>query len=284
VSLAPPLPPAAPATLVRAVGAGAAADRVGHAFAAGYQAALRALVPALPEGGVASLLATEAGGAHPSAIATRLDAGALTGEKTFASQGEEADWLLVLATAGDEPAPAGGRPRKRLRLVRVPRGAAGVTVEPLPLTPFCPEVRHARVRLTGVRVRDEDVLPGDGWTDHVKPFRTIEDLHVFGAVLAYVWGVGARHRFPAAPREALSALFASLAALAAADPRAAGTHLALAGTIALARRVLADLEPAWADVDEAERARWQRDQGLLRVAEAARAARTAAAWGALAGA
>lgn len=48
-----------------AVRGGAAADRAGFAFAAGYQAVLCALVPDLPGPGPFSLAATEAGGAQP---------------------------------------------------------------------------------------------------------------------------------------------------------------------------------------------------------------------------
>src|SRR5205814_202856 len=51
-----------------AIVGGFAADRLGYAFAAGYEAALRALVPDLPRDTVASLCITERGGAHPAAI------------------------------------------------------------------------------------------------------------------------------------------------------------------------------------------------------------------------
>src|SRR4051794_29963976 len=53
---------------------GADADRAAYAFAAGYQAALRALVPSLPRDAMASLCATEQGGAHPKNIRTTLAA------------------------------------------------------------------------------------------------------------------------------------------------------------------------------------------------------------------
>ena len=57
--------------LTAAIRGAAATSSVGGAFLAGYQAALRALVPDLPDGLVA-LCATEEGGAHPRAIATLL--------------------------------------------------------------------------------------------------------------------------------------------------------------------------------------------------------------------
>ncbi len=57
----------------RAVAGGFLADRIGYAFAAGYEAALRRLAPDLPEGPIVSLCITEKEGAHPRAIKARLD-------------------------------------------------------------------------------------------------------------------------------------------------------------------------------------------------------------------
>ena len=39
---------------------------------------------------------------------------------------------------------------------------------------FVPEISHAEVELDRVKVSDADVLPGDGYDDYLKPFRTIE--------------------------------------------------------------------------------------------------------------
>jgi acyl-CoA dehydrogenase len=266
-----------PRAYARGVRGGVAADRVGVAFAAGYQAALRALVPSLVEDGVASLAASEAGGAHPRAIASALTPAAggfvLNGTKTFATQGPDAEVLLVLANAGTD---ASGH--ADLRLVRVRRGAPGLVLTPSPPTPFCPEIGHAQLVFTDTPVASGDVLPGDGWTDWVKPFRTVEDVHVHGAVLAYVLGVAARHAWSAAAHEELAALLVAFGALAARSPTDPATHLAVAGAIALARRVLDAHAALWESVAADERDRWRRDQPLLRVAEKARTARTAAAW------
>src|SRR5436305_889000 len=56
-----------------AVASGFHADRVGFAFAGGYHAALRRLVPSLDAEHLAALAATEEGGARPSAIRTTLE-------------------------------------------------------------------------------------------------------------------------------------------------------------------------------------------------------------------
>ena len=48
------------------------------------------------------------------------------------------------------------------------------------------EIPHAEVGLDRVRVEASAVLPGDGYADYVKPFRTIEDAHVHCALLGYL--------------------------------------------------------------------------------------------------
>ena len=76
-------------------------------------------MPGLPDGAVPALCATEAGGAHPRAIASSLTpdpAGGqrLSGQKRFATFAHDADILLVVASMG---ADAAGR--NRLRVARV---------------------------------------------------------------------------------------------------------------------------------------------------------------------
>jgi hypothetical protein len=56
-------------------------------------------------------------------------------------------------------------------------------------------------------------------------------------------------------------------------------HLALAGALRGARRLVADSEPHWTLAAEPARARWERDKVLLTVADNARGKRAEAAWG-----
>jgi len=119
----------------RAVRGGHAADRLGYAFAAGYGAALSALVPGVPPH--TSLCATEEGGAQ---------------------------------------------------VVKVDPRAPGVTLTEMPPPPFALEIGHAEVRLDTM-VSPEAVLPGDGYDAYLKPFRTVEDVHVHGARLGWMLGL-----------------------------------------------------------------------------------------------
>src|SRR4051812_18894114 len=179
----------------RAILAGARARKVADAFLAGYQAALRALIPTLPGDRLSCLCATEEGGAHPRAIATRLERdGAgyrLTGRKRWVTGGPLADLLLGVASTGLDDAG-----KNRLRLVRVDAHAPGVTLHPMPETPFTPEIPHAEVELAGVQLGEDALEPGDGYDRYLKPFRTVEDCHVHAAVLAYVLGVARRSGWP----------------------------------------------------------------------------------------
>jgi len=263
-------------TLDRALIGGTCADRLGFAFAAGYGEALRALVPDLD--GITALCITEAKGNHPRAIETTLvPTGAgyeLTGHKKWATVGSLASSLLVAAKLGDES----GRPV--LRMVRVAANAPGVRVVPM-TTAFVPEIPHAEIELARVAVRHDDVLPGDGYTQYIKPFRTVEDLHVHAALLGYLIGVCRRHALAHEHVEHLLALAMSTRALAAVDRDAPSTHLALAGVLSLIAPVVAAIERVWPAGEERER--WQRDRVLLGVAGAARAARRDKAWSVLDG-
>lgn len=256
-----------------AVRGGALADRLGYAFVAGYEAALSALLPSRDRARAAALCATEAGGAHPRAIATTIAGGALNGEKTFVTLGEHAEALYVLAREAGER-DAEGRPR--LVLVCVDRSASGVAITPLPPAPFVPEIPHAKVSFTEVRAFER--LPGDGWADYVRPFRTVEDLHVHAALVGWLAAIAVRNDWPREAIARAAAVLLSLRELSTRDPSSPLTHLALAGVIDLARALVRDLEPAWRSAGEEERARWERDRPLLDVAGKARAARLERAW------
>lgn len=265
--------------VARAWVAGAWMDRIGYAFASGYRSALEALVPDLR--GPAVLAATEAGGGHPRAIHTRLTpepdgGGRLQGEKAWCTLGPHAELLLVVARIGEDDA---GRPQ--LRLVRVSPEAHGVGVATMPELPFVPEIPHATLTLADVRVAPADILPGDGYADYLKPFRTIEDVHVFAALtghtLARLWA----GRAPTPLIERGLALSAALLQLATESPRAPTTHLALAAALADGRALLEAATPHVAPPDSLEAQRWRRDLPLLDLAGRARAARAEAARAAL---
>jgi len=263
----------------RALVAGARADRLGFAFVGGYQAALTMLCG--PADGVRSLCITEATGNSPRDIATTLVSApthgfTLTGRKKWATGAPFATELIVAAKIGTDTSG-----RNQIRLARVATRAPGVRLVPS-RTAFVPEIPHAEVELDGVPVAEADLLRGDGYDDYIKPFRTIEDIHVHAALLGYLIGVAHRRAFRRDTIESLLALAVTIRALAHADAKAPTTHVALAGTFALVAREVTAIETAWAAVPDEEWHRWQRDRVLLQVAGKAREARRDKAWSLLA--
>lgn len=261
-----------------ALAGGFRADRLGFAFASGYHAALRSLFTGMPRDHRAALCATEAGGAHPSAIQTRLTGGdgggplRLSGSKGFVTLGTAADTLFVVASEGlDEQG------RNRLRVVMIDAHREGVHLNVLPETPFVPEVPHAELQLTNVKVSPDEVLPGDGYTRYLKPFRTVEDCHVHAALLGWLLQVGRRSGWPERVQDEVLALAATIRGLALADPTSPAVHVALGGALDLCQRLVKGLEEWWPQVDAPTRERWERDKALLGVAGKARAKRREAA-------
>ena len=262
----------------RAIVGGAWADRLGFAFAGGYQAALQALVP--EHGGVGALCVTEAKGNAPKHIETTLTAVGdhyeLAGTKKWATAAPLATQLLVAATTGRD-----AEGRNQIRLVRVAADAPGLTLRPSS-APFVPEIPHAEVTLDKVIVREQDLLPGDGYSEYIKPFRTVEDAHVHAALYGYMIGVARRHAFVRELVEQLVAASLAVRAIALADPKSPMTHFALAGSIAQIGKLVVEIERAWEAAPDDEYARWKRDRPLLNVAQAARTTRRENAWASLA--
>jgi alkylation response protein AidB-like acyl-CoA dehydrogenase len=257
---------------------GFAADRVGWAFAAGYQAALRRLRPSLPADAIAAFCVTEEGGNRPRDIATRIAPDGrggwrVTGAKRWTTLGPDSSLLLVVGRLPDPEAQ--GRPR--LAVAQVAAGTPGLELLPMPPTRFVPEVPHAQVRLDAVAAAA--LLPGDGWDAYVKPFRTIEDVHVTLAVLAYLLREARARAWPAAFVERLVAAIQLLGTLSDAAPDAPPTQVALAGALQFAQAAYADAGALWSQQpDDPAARRWARDTALFAVAGSARARRAERAW------
>lgn len=264
-------------SVARAIAGGAACDRAGGAFASGYVEALRKMVPAVGDRAVA-LAATEAGGAHPRAIATRLERHGddllLDGEKRFVTLAGACDAAIVIASEGEREG------KNRLAAVLVPLDRAGVACAPVPPTPFAPEVPHSVVTFRAVVVTPDERLPGDGYDDYLKPFRTVEDIHVMAALTAWVATVWrATGRAASDHVEELAALALAFVELGELGPGAATTHRALAGALAAVDRALARGEALWQSADTDTQERWRRDRAILSVAGKVRALRLARARG-----
>ncbi len=262
----------------QAIIGGFVADRVGWAFASGYQAALRAMFPDAPGDRICALCVTEADGNSPKAIRSSLtksgDEWKLEGSKRWTTLGPES--ALFFVAARDE---AASRDRASIRIARVDSSAQGLKIEKMPATKFVPEVSHAQLEFTDLKLDESAVLPGDGYEQFVKPFRTIEDVHVQAAVLSYLMREGQRLSWPEHWLERLSALLASLGKLSDMPPSNPETHIALAGALTIGAGLVGETDEFWKrTATDPAALRWWRDRELLKVAASAREQRTRRAW------
>ncbi|WIF68788.1 acyl-CoA dehydrogenase family protein [Metapseudomonas otitidis] len=239
----------------------------GLAFLAGYQGALRLLWPSAPRS-LGALCVTEARSVRPAEMQVRLDGLSLNGRKDFVTAADAADWLLVAAREEAD----GEAPRLALTVVR--NGAPGVRIEPLPALPLMPDIPHARLHLDGAHC---ERLAGDGWNAYVKPFRSLEDLHVLAAVSAWLLGVGQDSGWPPALRMRLLGLLAGAAEVARLCATSPVMHVMLAGLFAEFDGLRSELDAAFASGPAPWATLWTRDRGLLAIAGAARATRLAKA-------
>jgi acyl-CoA dehydrogenase len=262
----------------QAIIGGFVADRVGWAFASGYQAALRALFPDAPADRICALCVTEADGNSPKAIKSSLrrngSGWTLDGAKRWTTLGPEG--ALFFVAARDD---AASGERASIRIARVDSTAQGMKIESMPATKFVPEVPHAQLQFENVKVSESDILPGDGYDLYVKPFRTVEDIHVQAAVLAYLMREGQRLSWPQGWLERLSALLAAMGKLSDMPAAHAETHIALAGALTIGGGLIEETEAFWLkSATDPAAMRWARDRALLTVAGKARELRTQRAW------
>jgi len=267
----------------RAIAGGFDADRVAWAFASGYQAALHALFPGIPEDRICALCVTEADGNSPRAIRSTLrkagDGWVLDGAKRWTTLGPSG--ALFLVAARDD---AASGERAAIRLARVDSGARGVSVQVMQPTRFVPEVPHAQLQFDGVALAADALLPGDGYEQYVKPFRTVEDAHVNAAVIAYLVREARRLAWPPSWVERAVAHLHALRAIAAENASHPATHIALAGALANGAALFEEANEHWAQTpDDAAAPRWTRDRDLFATAGKARALRTQRAWERLTG-
>ncbi|MBW1899662.1 MAG: acyl-CoA dehydrogenase family protein [Deltaproteobacteria bacterium] len=266
-----------------AIAGGFLADRVSYAFAAGYHSSLHRLVPSLPFDTITAFCVTEEEGGHPRAIKTKMESVKsnedglslfrLNGTKKFITCAGEAELLVVAVSTG-----VGADGKNHIRMVLLNRGMEGITVIPMKDLHFVPEISHGILRLEDVEVRETDLLPGDGYTEYIKPFRTIEDLHVSAAILGYLFRIASLYDWPREVKEKILCLMITVRTLAVSDPDAPEVHIVFGGVFSQISNLLQDVTPFWENVEIETRKAWDRDRELLNVAGAARKRRLQTAW------
>ena len=256
-------------TLEQAFYDGCRADRVAWAFSGGYQWAIRSLLPTyIDNSSILALCITESGGGHPKQIQASLtsadESWRVSGRKQFVSGGTGADILFVAVRGGEQP---DGLPN--IKMVEMLAGASGITLQVMPALPVVPEVPHAAVILDDANVTPDAVLPGDGYTRYIRPFRLCEDLHVQAALLGMVTRKGHELHQPVFVERSLALCHQLVGCQVQDEPSTA--CLAMEGVEHSVNHLLDDLMPALSD--SSEREAWKRDRQLLNIASKARAIR-----------
>jgi hypothetical protein len=246
-------------------------------FASGYQSALRYLFgPASLTGKIASFAITETGGGSPSAINTIMelspDGALITGEKSFLTMGLESD---IYFTAASEGIADDGR--KKIKLVRIEKGAEGARLEQFEL-PFVKEISHARLIMKGVRVTGDKIYVGDGYSSYIKPFRTIEDIHLFASVCGYLMRCTLLHKWPREIFEEAVVLHTALVQAGTASPSAPEIIITVSGVKQMLDSLIKKIEPLWEKTGGPEADLWKRDSALFAVAKNVREKRSSKAW------
>lgn len=233
----------------------------GLAFLAGYQAALRALVPSAPQG-IGAFCITEQRSNKAADIHTRWLNGHITGQKDFVIGGNDAQWLIVLARSEIEAqAP-------QLCAVLVATHSANVIIQPRPALPIVPDIAHASVQFEQAPC---SVLAGDGWNDFNKPFRTLEDSHVLTALCAWLYGQSLLDQWPEDLQLQLIAVLAGLKETLLQPHQEAATHLLLGAILAQFSSLQTQISQALnTHSSPAIAMAWHRDKAILEIAHSAR--------------
>lgn len=267
----------------RAIVGGCMADCVAYAFAAGYNAALQSLVPALPVTAIACFCITEKDGGHPRTIRTRMESSGtdanrgktytINGRKKYITCAAEADLFLVAASEG-----VGEDGRNRIRMIKIDAKTSGIRIVPMEGLHLVPEISHGEIILTDVAALEADLLPGDGYTAYIKPFRTIEDVHVSAAMLGYLFRSACRYDWGQDIRQTILARIVLVRNLAFFRPDASAVHIVMGEAIKQIKALIKRVEPLWEKAGKGAKEAWDRDKVLMDIADKARALRLDAAW------
>jgi len=197
----------------------------------------------------------------------------LNGEKSFVTLGQHVDQLVVFARNEDEKQ---GK-YVHTKLVIVPKQGKGVKLVTLESTlPFIPEIPHAKVIFEDAPVMA--ILPGDGYADYLKPFRTIEDIHVQASLVGYLFRIAKEYNWPNNYLEKILSHIVAIRGLSFCEMTNPSVHITLAGILDRGNHLFDKVHKDWAHVNRDVREAWLRDIRILDIAKSAREKRREIAW------
>jgi acyl-CoA dehydrogenase len=254
------------------------ADRLAWAFFSGYQGALQSAFPDSIEDGRVGALCVHEAGRKMTEVTTSVEFRDrilhLHGKKSWALTSIEDLTLLVLARRSDGPQKGPGS----LVMVRLPSSAVGVALGHSRPQAVVPELAHSEVCFEAVRLMPEQLVLGDGYAEHAKPFRVLEDIFVTGSTLAYLFAEAQSGDWPTTWRQRCIAAIAMLHACADLDPRDTRAHILVAGSQSFAGDVIRESENHWQAAQAIAHNRWQRDRPILSLGKEARRQRAIGSW------
>ncbi len=256
------------------------ADRRSLASVAGHQAAVRRLFPSTPDDAVVAFCVSEDKGPRPSHIHTSLtpsgDGFVMNGHKRWGSMAPVADLWYVAASVGRSE-----DGRNQLRMVALPSDRPGASVDLEPYRDWGPEFQICDLHFDDVAVRSDEIIPGDGYVDAIKPFRLVEDVYNTAGTLIGLFQLGRRHGWSPDRLEPLVGLIVQAASIAQTDMASASSVILLSDFLERADRAWIEAWAAWSDAPAEVVEAWTPERTLLGVAAAARDKRRADAWSAL---
>lgn len=253
------------------------ADRRSLASVAGHQAAVRRLFPSTPDDAVVAFCVSEDKGPRPSHIHTSLvDRGngnfVMNGTKRWGSMAPVADVRYVAASVGRKG------DRNDLRMVALPSNRPGITIDLEPYESWGPEFQICDLHFADVAVLADEVLPGDGYRNAIKPFRLVEDVYNTAGTLIGLFQLGRRHDLPPEHLEPLVGLVVQAGAIAETDMASDASVVLLSDFLDRADAAWTAFWTSWTNAPTEVIAAWTPERGLLGVAAAARKTRRASAW------
>ncbi|MCU0822687.1 MAG: acyl-CoA dehydrogenase family protein, partial [Spirochaetes bacterium] len=183
----------------KAIAGGFIADCPAYAFWAGLQAGFQRLFKNMPEKCAAAFCVTESTGNHPRNIKSTIMKATdrpdnvliLNGEKHYISGAFEADIFFVAASEGTDSSG-----RNILKLAMLESTSPGISLNLMENLKILPEITHGIVAFNNVQLTENKILPGDAYSDYIKPFRTVEDLFVVSAILGYLYRLSRAYGWP----------------------------------------------------------------------------------------
>ena len=113
---------------------------------------------------------------------------------------------------------------------------------------------------------------------YIKPFRTIEDLHVTSAISGYLFRIACQYDWGREIKQTILCLIVTIRTLVLSDPGAPAVHILTGDVLSRTRELIQRIDPYWEAVDKDTRDAWNRDKALMDIAGKARLRRLETAW------